>query len=156
MRLDKKALSRMMDAAAMAVTPEEVRRQVAAAYAQGGKDVVDALGGTEQRRNGGADTPMQSEFRGELLIVAREAEALASPGGGKDWQPTVAVIDEVRPIVVGSRNQFLFGVALVCQSEGKTEEETLAIVGRHNSERCFPPLPPSEVEKLARGARRVA
>ena len=82
-----------------------------------------------------------------------------------DWLHTLMLKGRERPseprreasadkVTEGGRNDALFRLASSLRSKGLSEAGITAALLEENRERCSPPLPDSEVEKLARSAGR--
>jgi Bifunctional DNA primase/polymerase, N-terminal/Primase C terminal 1 (PriCT-1) len=74
------------------------------------------------------------------------------PSGPVRSRPGLPGIGE--PIPEGSRNRTLFFEALDLKDEGLHRDNVLATTLKANEERCQPPLPETEVEKIVKSAMR--
>src|SRR5262249_25337843 len=61
---------------------------------------------------------------------------------------------EGQPIPEGERNEALFKLGCSLRGQGRSEEEIVATLVATNDQRCIPPLPPEEVQRIARSTTR--
>ena len=65
-------------------------------------------------------------------------------------------VPQAGPIVEGHRNDTLFRLAAKWRGQGHVEADILAMLRRHNTDRCLPPLDALELEKIAKSASAYA
>lgn len=73
---------------------------------------------------------------------------------GQELSPAPLWLVQGRPIPRGQRNDGLFKIGAAMQGRGADERTILEELRRENDERCVPPLPGMEVEKIAGSVSR--
>ncbi|MEQ9616641.1 MAG: bifunctional DNA primase/polymerase [Phycisphaerales bacterium] len=76
------------------------------------------------------------------------------PAGGATLAHVVPGGDEANPIPDGQRNTTLASLGGSMRRVGMSQAEILAALVRVNDDRCKPPLPPAEIERIAQSVAR--